>query len=103
MESMYKLNKEEQQTLDGVKNTPYMHKTVELIEKFVQEYGSEPQAVYKKAFDEIFRILNEAKNSVDVYLSERKARNEMSLPAASGGEARSVRKFIIWGVYYQFL
>ncbi|MDR2659944.1 MAG: hypothetical protein LBC27_08175 [Spirochaetaceae bacterium] len=74
---MYKLDKDEESTLDGILKTPYMRKTIELIEKFVCESGDKPQSAYKKAFDEIFRILNEAKSSVDVYLSGRKAHNEI--------------------------
>ncbi|MDR2491063.1 MAG: hypothetical protein LBD20_06645, partial [Spirochaetaceae bacterium] len=66
--SMYYLDKEELQTFDGIINTLYMQKTVELIEKFVQDTGEHPQTTYKRVFDEIFRILNEAKSSVDAYL-----------------------------------
>jgi type II restriction enzyme len=74
---VYKLDNEEQHTLDYIINTPYMQKTIELIEKFVQKCGDMPHTAYKKAFDEIYRILNEAKTSVDLYLSERKAHNEI--------------------------
>jgi type II restriction enzyme len=74
---MYQLNKEEKRILDGVINTPYMQKNVELIERFVRGYESDRRLAYKEVFDEIFYILNEAKSSVDVYLAERKAHNEI--------------------------
>jgi type II restriction enzyme len=74
---MYQLDKEEQNILNSVMNTPYMKKTIELIERFVQQCEEEPQFAYKKVFDEIFCILNEAKSSVDSYLSKRKANNEI--------------------------
>ncbi|MDR1147824.1 MAG: BsaWI family type II restriction enzyme [Spirochaetaceae bacterium] len=74
---MYQLDKEEQRTLDNIMNTPYMQKAIELIEKFIRECGYEAKIANKKVFDEIFRILNEAKISVDAYLSKRKAHNEI--------------------------
>jgi type II restriction enzyme len=74
---MYQLDKKEQHILNGIIKTLYMQKTIELVENFVQDCGCEPKTAYKRVFDEIFRILNEAKNSVDAYLSERKANNKI--------------------------
>jgi type II restriction enzyme len=72
------LNKEEQRTLDNIKATPYMQKTVALIESFVEKHESKSQkTAYLLAFDEMFRILNEAKSFVDAYLSKRKEKGEI--------------------------
>jgi type II restriction enzyme len=70
------LNKEEQKTLDVIKTTPYMQKTVDLINSFVKEQ-KDAKTAYMFVFDEIFRILNEAKSFVDEYLKERKEKGEI--------------------------
>ena len=70
------LNKEEQKTLGNIKATAYMQKTVALIEGFVEKHKSKKKA-YLLVFDEMFRILNEAKSFVDEYLIERKAKGEI--------------------------
>jgi len=67
------LNKEENKVLEGIKANPYMQKTVALVEDFVENYASKNKKnAYLAVFDEIFRILNEAKSFVDEYLQERK-------------------------------
>jgi len=73
------LNIEEQKAINNIKAIPYMEKTIVLIEDFVNVYSTEnKKAAYLAAFDEIFRILNEAKSFVDDYLSERKLRGEIT-------------------------
>jgi type II restriction enzyme len=74
---MYELTKAEQKIMNGIKKTPYMKKTIELIEKFVQQSKSKQQDAYKNVFDEIYRILYEAKDHVDRYLAHRKANGEI--------------------------
>ena len=72
------LNNEEQKSLESIKAIPYMEKTIALIEDFVEVYPTnEIKAAYLAVFDEIFRILNEAKSFVDDYLSIRKAKGEI--------------------------
>jgi type II restriction enzyme len=74
---MYELTKVEQKIMDGIKKTPYMKKTIELIEQFVQQSKLKQQDAYKKVFDEIYRTLYEAQNYVDKYLADRKAKGEI--------------------------
>ncbi|MDR1922973.1 MAG: BsaWI family type II restriction enzyme [Planctomycetaceae bacterium] len=69
---MYELTKAERKILDGIKKKPYMKKTIDLIESFVRQSKRKPQAAYKNVFDEICRILYEAKDYVDSYLADRK-------------------------------
>jgi len=72
------LNNEEQKSLESIKAIPYMEKTIALIEDFVEVYPTnEMKEAYLAVFDEIFRILNEAKSFVDDYLSIRKAKGEI--------------------------
>ena len=72
------LSKEENKVLDGIKATPYMEKTIALVEEFVEKHTSNSiKIAYLVVFDEIFRILNEAKPFVDNYLSERKTKGEI--------------------------
>ena len=72
------LNIEEQKALEYIKAIPYMEKTIDLIEEFVQDYPTKDNKVaYLAVFDEIFRILNEAKSFVDEYLSKRKSNGEI--------------------------
>ena len=72
------LNKEEHKTLDNIKATPYMQKAIALIETFVKNHNSKNIKIANLlVFDEIFRILNEAKSFVDEYLIERKAKGEI--------------------------
>lgn len=70
------LNKDEQKTLESIKATSYMQKAIALVEDFVAEHSNKKVA-YLTVFDEIFRILNEAKTAVDEYLSARKAKGEI--------------------------
>jgi type II restriction enzyme len=70
---MVQLNKDEQKTLNSIKTTPYMAKTIDLVEDFVAQNNGD----YLAVFDEVFRILNEAKTYVDDYLQERKAKGEI--------------------------
>ncbi|MDR1183083.1 MAG: hypothetical protein LBL13_14020 [Bacteroidales bacterium] len=75
---MIQLNIDEQKTLKSIKVTPYMQKAIALIEDFVENYPSKDEKIaYMAVFDEIFRILNEAKTDVDIYLRKRKARGEI--------------------------
>ncbi|MDR2704989.1 MAG: BsaWI family type II restriction enzyme [Planctomycetaceae bacterium] len=74
---MYKLTKAEQKIMDGIKKTPYMKKTIELIEIFVQKSKLKQQDAYKKVFDEINRILYEAQKHVNKLLASRKAKGEI--------------------------
>jgi type II restriction enzyme len=72
------LNKEESKALEDIRLTPYMQKTVALIENFVENHSSKKEKIaLLGAFDEIFSILSEAKTFVDKYLSERKAKGEI--------------------------
>ena len=72
------LNKEEQKALENIKATSYIEKTIVLIEDFVKAYHTKDnKAAYLAVFDEIFRILNEAKPYVDKYLNERKVKGEI--------------------------
>jgi len=72
------LNKEENKVLESVKVNPYMQKTISLVENFVENHASkEKKVAYLVVFDEIFRILNEAKPYVDEYLKERKNKGEI--------------------------
>jgi len=72
------LNKEENKTLENIKANPYMQKTIALVEDFVGNHSSNDKKVaYLAVFDEVFRILNEAKPFVDEYLAIRKAKGEI--------------------------
>ncbi|MDR1552951.1 MAG: BsaWI family type II restriction enzyme [Prevotellaceae bacterium] len=75
---MAQLNKDEKKTLDTIKATPYMQKTIALVDDFVAKHESKNEKVaFLAVFDEVFRILNEAKTAVDTYLSDRKAKGEI--------------------------
>jgi type II restriction enzyme len=74
---MYKQTKAEQKIMDSIKKTPYMEKTIELIEQFVRQSKLKQQDAYKKVFDEIYRILNKAKKHVDKYLAVRKEKGKI--------------------------
>jgi type II restriction enzyme len=72
------LNLEEQKALESIKAIPYLEKTIALIEDFVDAYPTKDNNVaYLAVFDEIFRILNEAKSFVDEYLNMRKTKGEI--------------------------
>ena len=72
------LNREENKTLENIKANPYMQKTIALIEDFVENYASDDKKnAYLVVFDEVFRILNEAKSFVDEYLADRKTKGEI--------------------------
>lgn len=72
------LNKEENKVLESIKANPYMQKTISLIENFVENHASNDKKVaYLTVFDEVFRILNEAKSFVDEYLADRKEKGEI--------------------------
>jgi type II restriction enzyme len=75
---MAQLNMDEHKTLESIRATPYMAKTIALVENFVAKHSNKNgKTAYLAVFDEIFRILNEAKTDVDVYLSERKDKGEI--------------------------
>lgn len=70
--------KDENNLLKNIKATPYMEKTIALVESFVENYANGNQRMaYLAVFDEIFRILNEAKSYVDAYLQKRKDNGEI--------------------------
>lgn len=70
---MYELTREEKKTFKTIQAIPYMEHTIRHIEDFVSNHPSKNKATaYKAAFDEIFRILYEAKPFVDQYLNQRK-------------------------------
>jgi type II restriction enzyme len=72
------LNKIENKVLENIKATPYMQKTIVLIEDFVENHADKDRKVaYLAVFDEIFHILNKAKSYVDEYLQERKDKGEI--------------------------
>ena len=72
------LNKEENKTLKSIKANPYMQKTIALVDNFVENHTSnDKKGAYLAVFDEVFRILNEAKSFVDEYLADRKAKGEI--------------------------
>jgi len=72
------LTKEENKLLENIKATSYMERTIALIESFVETYARKnKKTAYLAVFDEIFRILNEAKSYVDVYLQKRKDMGEI--------------------------
>jgi type II restriction enzyme len=75
---MTQLNKDEQKTLENINDTPYMAKTIALVNDFAAKHASKnAKSVWLAVFDEVFRILNEAKTAVDIYLSDRKAKGEI--------------------------
>jgi hypothetical protein len=72
------LNKEENRVLERIKTNSYMQKTIALVENFVEIHTSNDKKVaYMAVFDEVFRILNEAKSFVDEYLADRKTKGEI--------------------------
>ena len=72
------LNNLENKVLENIKATPYMLKTIDLIEKFVENHaGKDRKVAYLAVFDEIFNILNTAKSYVDEYLQYRKDKGEI--------------------------
>ena len=75
---MQQLKKSEQKVLENIKATPYMEKTIALIDAFVANHSNkELKNAYLKVFDKIFDILNEAKPFVDEYLKTRKKKGEI--------------------------
>ena len=75
---MNTLSKDEIKTLETIKATPYMEQNITLIEKFVKNHASKNKKIaYLAVFDEVFRILNEAKSFVDKYLKDRKEKGEI--------------------------
>lgn len=74
---MAKLTVQEEKTLKTICDTPYMFQTINLIEKFVASQNDEKKA-YTAAFDELFTILNDAKEFVDRYLAKRKEEGEIT-------------------------
>ena len=72
------LNNVENRALESIKATPYMQKTIALIEDFVEnQTDKDINLAYLAVFDEVFRILNEAKSYVDEYLQNRKDKGEI--------------------------
>jgi len=72
------LNKKETKELENIKATPYMSKTVALVESFVENHASkDPKVAYLAVFDEVSGILYDAKSYVDEYLRKRKDAGEI--------------------------
>jgi type II restriction enzyme len=94
------LNKEENKTLESIKANPYMQKTIALVETFVKKHECKDRKVtYLAVFDEVFRILNEAKSFVDEYLADRKAKGEIkdekqALKSIAGNSFSSALEYI---------
>ena len=65
---MYSLNNIEMQSMRNILQSPYMACAIRLVDKLKDS---------KNAFDEIYRILNESKSSVDDFLAERKKTGEI--------------------------
>lgn len=72
------LTKEENKTLIGIKNVPYMAETIKQIDEFVNNNGQTESENWKSAFDQIHNILYRALPYVNQYLAERKSRGEIS-------------------------
>jgi type II restriction enzyme len=96
---MYSLNHLEMQGMNDILQSPYMAHAIELVDKFIQKSKlSEVQAT-KEAFNEIYRILNESKNSVDEFLAERKIIGEIkdekqALKSIAGNSFSKVIEYI---------
>ncbi len=94
------LNREESKTLESIKANPYMQKTIALVENFVKKHESKDKKIaYLAVFDEVFRILNEAKSFVDEYLADRKAKGEIkdekqALKSIAGNSFSSTLEYI---------
>jgi len=94
------LNKGENRTLESIKANPYMQKTIALVDNFVKNHTSKNKKVaYLAVFDEVFRILNEAKSFVDEYLADRKAKGEIkdekqALKSIAGNSFSSALEYI---------
>jgi len=94
------LNKSEYKVLESIKANPYMQKTIALVENFVENHASKNKKIaYLAVFDEVFRILNEAKSYVDEYLADRKAKGELkdekqALKSIAGNSFSSTLLFI---------
>ncbi len=73
------LNKEERKKLNDIRANPYMQKAVALIDDYIESHrsGFSEADAYTAVFDEVFRILLEAKPYVDEYLTARKAKGEV--------------------------
>ena len=74
---MYSLNRLEMQSMQGILQSPYMACAVGLADKYMQKNKLLTIEATKNAFDEIYRILNESKSSVDDFLAERKRVGEI--------------------------
>jgi type II restriction enzyme len=74
---MYQLTSDEKRTLQTIRDTPYMKRTLELIEEHVNKSKLKPQDAYTSVFDDLYEILNEAKTFVDSYLAKRKQQGEI--------------------------
>ena len=75
---MYQFTRDEKQMMQKIRTTPYMERTLELIEERVNLSKQTPKDAYKSVFDELYEILNEAKTFVDGYLAERKKKGEIA-------------------------
>lgn len=84
-QDMYELNTQEQKLLDEIKNKRYMARTIELIEDFVSNHEIQDKSItYKAVFDEIFRILDNAKSFVDDYINEGEKDKKQSMKSLAG-------------------
>jgi type II restriction enzyme len=74
---MYSLNHFEMRAMQGILQSPYMACAVGLVDKFIQKNGQSQAKATGDVYNEIFRILNESKSSVDEFLAERKRIGEI--------------------------
>ena len=74
---MYSLNSFEMQSMQGILMSPYMIYAVKLVDEFIQKNKQPQVEATKNVFNEIYRILNESKSSVDEFLAERKRIGEI--------------------------
>jgi type II restriction enzyme len=65
------------QALQGISQSPYMACAIGLADKFIEKSKQSQTESTEAVFDEIYRILNESKSSVDDFLAERKRIGEI--------------------------
>ena len=96
---MYSLNKFELQTIQNIVQAPYMACAIGLVDKFIEKSKLSQQKATEIAFNEIYRILNESKSSVDDFLAERKRIGEIkdekqALKSIAGNSFSKVIEYI---------
>lgn len=73
----YKLTKEENKTLTGIKSVPYLTATLSQIDNFVKTNDLAEKENWKQVFNQVHNILFKALPFVNAYLAERKQRGEI--------------------------